>query len=102
MRAETFEFRHFFTDFSAVSTGRLISKLPLMLMFLFRVQDAKDNDAVAFDAIEMGMEKTAPEQSATVVPGGGGNIMPQAASGGIKLFQGPVLATCWRLLAVRG
>jgi len=35
-------------------------------MFPFRVQDAKDNDAVAFDAIEKFVGKTAREQPAKI------------------------------------
>ena len=41
-----------------------LSKLPLMLPF--RVQDAEDNDTVAFDAVEKFVGKTAREQPAKV------------------------------------
>ncbi len=35
-------------------------------MFPFRVQDAKDNDAVAFDLVEKFVGKTAREQTAKI------------------------------------
>jgi len=49
-RAGAFEFRELFHRLQRCFNRRLISKLTLM--FPFRVQNAKHNDTVAFDAIE--------------------------------------------------
>ncbi len=51
-------------NFFHISGGRLILKFTLM--FPFRMENAKDNHAVAFDAIEKFVGKTAREQSSKI------------------------------------